>query len=205
MPDLIIATLLWDANDESLPFSNMYDEAWVEKLYRGFKRHCTVPFEFMCFTEKDRTFSEPITQVRLSSEKPSYGDCIEPYSLNEPMILVGLDTIVTGNIDHLANYCLEAGKIAVPRDPFYPETVCNGVALVPGGHAWVFEDWDGENDMDWIRSMDVDVIDDLYPGEVVSFKGHVKDYGLGDARIVYFHGEEKPHQLDHDWIEREWR
>lgn len=205
LPDLIIATLLWDANDKSLPFSTMYDESWVEKLYRGFKRHCTVPFEFVCFTEKDRSFDEPITVKRLSTNSPGYGHCIEPYTLNEPMILVGLDTVITGNIDHLAEYCLEASKLAVPRDPFFPQVVCNGVALVPGGHAWVYDDWDGENDMDWIRSLDVEVIDDLFPGHVVSYKGHVLDYGLDDARIVYFHGEKKPHELDLDWIRDEWR
>ena len=204
MPDLIIAACIWEPNDNSLPFSRMYDEAWVEKLYRGFKRHCTVPFEFVCFNDKDRMFDEPIHQTRLTGDL-NYGALIEPFVLNEPTIICGLDTIVTGNIDPLANYCLEAGKIAVPRDPFFPQMVCNGVALVPGGHAWVYDDWNGENDMDYIRSLDVEVIDDIFPGQVVSYKGHVKAYGLDDARIVYFHGEEKPHQLDHDWIDREWR
>ena len=59
--------------------------------------------------------------------------------------------------------------------------------------------------MDYIRSLDVAVIDDIWPGEVVSYKGHVKGYGLDGVKICYFHGEEKPHQLTHDWIEREWR
>lgn len=190
----------------------MYDESWVEKLYRGFKRHLTMPFEFICFTDRNREFSEPILQEPLAGPI-NYGAFMEPYRLNRPMILVGLDTVVTGNIDHLAEYCLEGGKLAVPRDPFFPQTVCNGVALVPGGNAWIYEKWledrDGfkaySKDMDFIRSLDVAVIDDLFPGEVVSYKGHVKDYGLGDTRIVYFHGEQKPHELDLEWVEREWR
>jgi len=205
MPDLVIATLLWDANGKEYDFSSMYDESWVEKLYRGCKRHCTVPFEFICFTEKVRDFDEPITQCLLSNPEPSYGDCIEPYKLGRPMILMGLDTIITGNIDHLARYCLEDHWLAVPRDPFDVKTVCNGVALVPASHQWVWDEWDGENDMDWIRGMRRRrVIDDLYPGHVVSYKGHVMHEGLDDARIVYFHGKQKPHELDHDWIQREW-
>lgn len=191
----------------------MYNEEWVEKLYRGFKRHLTVPFEFICFTEKERSFSEPITQEPFSTDAPTYENCLEPYKLGAPMILVGLDTIITGNIDHLAEYCLEGGKLAVPRDPFFPDTVCNGVALVPGGSNWVYDQWLEDRDkftgyskdMDFIRSLDTAVIDDLWPGDVVSYKGHVKHYGLDDAKIVYFHGEEKAHQLDHEWIEREWR
>tara|TARA_R100001086_G_scaffold249474_3_gene189321 strand:- start:1156 stop:1749 length:594 start_codon:yes stop_codon:yes gene_type:complete len=197
--------MLWEPNEASLSFSRMYDESWVEKLYRGFKRHLTVPFEFICFTDKERTFSESeIKQEPIESEL-NYGAYIEPFKMNEPMILVGLDTVITGNIDHLAEYCLEGGKLAVPRDPFFPEKVCNGVALIPGGSAWVFEGHEGQNDMDYIRSLDVAVIDDIWPGEVVSYKGHVKGYGLDGVKICYFHGEEKPHQLTHDWIEREWR
>jgi hypothetical protein len=204
-PDLAICTLFWDANDGSYSFSSMYDESWVEKLYRGFKRNCTLPFEFICWSEKDRTYSEPITQMRITSPKPGYADCIEPYRLNRPMILVGLDTVVTGNIDHLARYCLESPKLAVPRDPFFPGTVCNGVALVPEGQDWVWKNHKGENDMDWIRSLSrKDVIDNIFPGHVVSYKGHVMFEGVGDARIVYFHGEQKPHQLDEPWIREHW-
>jgi hypothetical protein len=205
LTDLAICTLLWDANAKSYAFSSMYDESWVEKLYRGFKRHCTLPFEFIVWTDRERTFSEPVTQMRITSKNPTYADCIEPYRLGRPMILVGLDTIVTGNIDHLARYCLESPMLAVPRDPFFPETVCNGVALVPGGCEWVWEQHRGENDMDWIRQLGKkQVIDDLFPGHVVSYKGHVMFEGVGDARIVYFHGEQKPHQLREDWVDREW-
>ena len=204
-PDLAICTLLWDSNKDSFAFSSMYDESWVEKLYRGFARNCTLPFEFICWSEKDRTYSEPITQMRITSPNPTYSDCIEPYRLNRPMILVGPDTVVTGNIDHLARYCLESPMMAVPRDPFFPETVCNGVALVPENQDWVWKNHKGENDMDWIRSLSrKDVIDNLFPGHVVSYKGHVMFEGVGDARIVYFHGEQKPHQLNEPWIQEHW-
>lgn len=200
---LIVATMLWEPNEHSFEFSRMYDESWVEKLYRGFKRHLTVPFEFICFTDKERSFNEPIKQELIEGEL-NYGAYIEPFKMNEPMILVGLDTVIVGNIDHLAKYCEEASKLAVPRDPFFPETVCNGVALIPGGHGWVYEGHEGQNDMDYIRSLNVAVIDDLWPGHVLSWKGHVRDYGLDDCRICYFHGEEKPHQLGDDSILEHW-
>jgi hypothetical protein len=216
MSGLIIATLLWDANDESFSFSRCYDERWVERLYRGFKRNLTRPFGFVCFTDIPREFTEPeIQQHRIEADPPGYAACIEPYRLGLPMILVGLDTIVTGNCDHLADYCLRSDKLAVPRDPFFPETVCNGVALVPADRQEIFHRHrrlGGQaNDMDWIRGMyeagEVDVIDDIWPGHVVSYKGAAKHHGLDDARIVYFHGEQKPHELvSHvPWIEEHWR
>ena len=102
-------------------------------MHAGFRRHLARPFRFVVFTDRDRDFSGGIEQSRLTSATPGYGDCIEPYRLDSPMILVGLDTIVTGDVGHLADYCLTADRIALPLDPFKPSRVCNGVALVPAG------------------------------------------------------------------------
>jgi len=204
---ITVACCLWDANEHSFSFSRHYTTEDVEKLYRGFARNLTVPWRMVCFSDKPREFKEPIWQERLSAAEPDYGALIEPFKLNEPMILVGLDTVVVGNCDALAEYCLSATQLAVPRDPFYPEKVCNGVALVPKGHGWVWREFPGGNDMEWIRSLPVAVIDDLFPRQVVSYKGHVQHYGLeDDTRIVYFHGREKPHELQRlEWVSEHWR
>jgi hypothetical protein len=203
---ITIATLFWQPNAKSKAFSCCYSEEWVEKLYRGFARNLTEPFRFVCYTDRDRTFAEPIEQVRMRSAEPGYGDCIQPYELNVPMILVGLDTVVTGNCDHLAAYCFTADTIALPRDPYAKHQACNGVALVPAGNGHVWERWDGENDMVWCRQQPHVFIDDLWPGQVHSWKGAVKRQGLGDTRICYFHGAEKMHELpDVGWIAEHWK
>lgn len=203
---ITIATLLWQPNAASRDFSCCYDESWVEKLYRGFRRNLTMQFDFVCFTDRERAFREPIKQQRIADLSPSYSTCIEPYRLGVPMILVGLDTVVVGNIDHLARYCLAERTIALPRDPYQRAIACNGVALVPGGMEAVALTHQGENDMEWMRSFPHRFIDDVFPGHVLSYKGDVKPRGLGDTRICYFHGQEKPHQLAHvDWILEHWR
>lgn len=209
-PDCVtIATLLWDANDKSFSFSRMYDESWVEKLYRGFERNLTVPFRFVCFTDKHRRFAEKIEQEPIWSEGDiGYDSCIQPYRLDAPMILTGLDTVVVGNCDALAAYCMTAKTVAVPRDPFAPHRACNGVALVPGGKKKeFFDDHDGENDMEWIRLNEHAFIDDLFPKAVVSYKGYTQHFGIEDeTAIVYMHGADKPHELMHlDWVREHWR
>jgi hypothetical protein len=146
-----------------------------------------------------------VTQVRLRSAVPSYADCVQPYELDVPMLLCGLDTVITGNIDHLADYCMNGDTLALPRDPYKPERACNGVCLIPEGNRHVYDAWQGENDMTWMRQQEHVFIDDMWPGHVVSFKGHVDHFGLGDARIVYFHGERKPHELAGvDWVREHW-
>lgn len=195
---ITVATLFWQPNAKSKSFSTMYDETWVEKLYRGFARNLTRPFRFACFTDRERTFAEPIDQYRINSPAPSYADCIQPFEMTRygPMILVGLDTIVTGNCDALADYAETGDVLALPRDPYAPQRACNGVAVVPAGHDFVWSQWDGQgSDMDRCRAVEHVMIDDLFPGQVQSFKGAVRDQGLGDTRICYFHGETKPHQL----------
>lgn len=203
---LHVATCLWQANAKSLSFSRCYDESWVEKLYRGFARNLTRPFRFVCFTDRPRAFCEPVIQKPLLSQDPDYGCFIEPFRLDVPMILVGLDTIVVGNIDHLADYCLDQTMIALPRDPYRPERSINGVALIPAGNVAIYHGWRGENDMEWLRRFPNVWIDDLFPGEVLSLKAHdVRRKGLQGAKIVYFHGEPKPTALTHlDWVKRNW-
>lgn len=204
---LTVATLLWQPNKASRDFSRCYDETWVEKLYRGFRRNLTLPFRFTVFVDRAYTFAEAdIEQIALSDPEPSYGTCIEPYRLGTPMILVGLDTIVAGNIDHIADHCLHTDRPAYPVDPYNQRQVCNGVGLIPAGCQMMGLAHRGENDMEWVRRFPHERIDAIFPGEVQSYKGHVKRRGLGDARIIYFHGQEKPHQLGHvDWIKQHWR
>lgn len=204
---ITVACCLWDANDESLPFSRHYSETDVDKLYRGFQRNLTVPWRMVCFTEKPRKFEENIWVERLSASEPGYGAMIEPFKLDEPMIVVGLDTIIVGNCDDMARWCVEATGIAAPRDPFFPEKLCNGVVLAAKGCGYLWNEFPGGNDMEWIRAQPAAVIDRLFPKQVVSFKGHVRHYGLEDEnRIVYFHGQDKPHQLAHlDWVSEHWR
>ena len=112
---LKVVTLLWDANDKSFGFSRCYDESWVIRLFDGFSRNLTVPHQCVLFTDRKRDLGgRDVLQIIIDAPKPGYGCCIEPYRLNDPMILVGLDTVITGNIDHLAEYCLTADMVALP-------------------------------------------------------------------------------------------
>lgn len=202
---LTIATLLWDPNVKSKDFSQCYDESWVDKLYWGFHRNYSKEFRFVLFTDRPRLLGNYVEQEAISVSKPDYSTCIEPYKLNEPMILVGLDTVITGDISPLADYCMTQKDIALPRDPYRPNIACNGVALVPAGNARIAEEHNGENDMEWVRKFPHKFLDDEFPGMVKSYKGHVEKTGLRDARIVYFHGQKKPHQLQHlDWVKKHW-
>ena len=204
---LYVSSLLWKPNSHSYAFSSYYDESWVDKLYRGFKRNLSVPFEFVLFTDRKRKFEEPVTQELLERHPITYGSCIEPYKLDKPMILVGLDTLIIRNIDHFAKYCLTKKRVAVPIDPYHKERVCNGVALVPAGNRSIYDAWDGRNDMEMIRqASNIDHLDDLFPGEVLSYKVHIRGKGVPrSCRIVYFHGKPKMNNVGDDVVWDNWK
>jgi hypothetical protein len=205
---LIVSTCLWDANDASHAFSRCYDESWANKLFAGFRRNLNRDFRFVVYTDRKRRFAKGIEQRRLSMKEPHYGACIEPFASDEAQIFCGLDTVIVGNCDHLADYCLTADKPAVPKDPFYPELTTNSVVLAPKGcRAMLFDGWSGQNDMDWIRSRDCALTDTLFPRQIASYKGRVQWVGIEDeTRIVFFHGVRKPHELDRiDFIKEHWR
>ncbi len=203
---LIVSTCLWDANETSMASSRCYDETWAEKLYRGFARNLSVPFRFVVFTDRERAFSKPIKQMPITRRPIHYGACVEPFVLDEPMIFIGLDTVIVGNCDKFAIWCMEhPGKLALPKHP-YEDWSINGVVLCGSGNRRIFDEWNGENDMDWMRTFPHARIDTLWAKKIVSYKAHVAKQGLSNkARIVYFHGTPKADTLKDRWVLENWR
>lgn len=209
---LHVACCLWDPNVRSHDFSLCYDESWVEKLYRGFKRNLTLPFRFVCFTDRERAFRESaIGQERLATAQPHYGCLIEPYKLNEPVIICGLDTVVVANVDHFARYCLDETRPALVGHPTNKPKFgfINPVVFIPKGWRCIYDEWHGENDMDYLKfRADFNDANEMWPGQLLSLKLNGVVHGSNappDARIIYFHGRSKPHELGHvGWIKQHW-
>lgn len=212
---ITIAACLWDANEFSDPFSVCFDESWADKLYRGFKRHLSKPFRFVIYVDRERTFGEPEIEQRLLREPWHCGNClVQPLESNEPIITMGLDTMITGNCDPFVEYAMTGDRIAVPLDPYFPETVCTGMVICPGGMGRDFvKSWDGPADvcdMNLFRQRqdELGILDTMFPGMVRSHKVHiVRDKEPTDnVRVCYFHGSPKPHELGRDpWIAEHWR
>lgn len=206
---LHVACCLWEPNRHSHDFSRIYDETWVERLYRAFKRNLTKPFKFICFTDRLRKFSEPVLQEMLLAKEPNYGCLIEPFRLNVPMMICGLDMLVLRNLDHMADYCLSGEKVALPIHPSRPDLgAINPIVFVPAGNRKVFDEWRGENDMDWLRTRETIYSDSLWPEQILSWKIHeLRTNGDRGARIVYFHGRPKMDKLSKSfpWVKQAWR
>lgn len=182
-------------------WSSCYTPEWVDKLYRGVARNYTKPFRFVCLVDREGyKFEEDIETHPLWTVQWEKA-CIQLYGVQaKRLVLLGLDTIVCGNVDHIFAY---EGRLAVPRDPYAPTRACNGVVLCPTREDIVART--GQDDMRILDVFEKEWLDDLFPGQILSYKVHVAPVGLRDARIVYFHGEPKPHVLTEDWIQENWK
>lgn len=204
---IVLSACLWKSNDKTEKFSDCFNSKWALKLFRMWHRNLTVPHRFILFTDElQKLPPEIIQEVRPSLGKNGYGDCVVPFKIEEPMIFTGLDTLIVGNCDKFARFCMEDNRMALPRHPNENFSI-NGVVLKPRGMTEIFHTWRGENDMDWMRKWPHVQIDDLWPERVVSYKKTARyPKLLLNARIIYFHGQPKPHQLGHiEIVRRHWR
>ena len=139
-PDITIVVALFDGRQTGVPHSvGIYTSEWVDKLYRGIARNYTGKFDFVCLTEMNYDFVEPIKQVRFSRSVDQYGwmslmEWYRPDICTGNRVTMGLDTIITGPLDDIFNwtgnddYILR--KAAVCQDPFHPDEICNAMTLV---------------------------------------------------------------------------
>lgn len=202
---LKIVTCFWEPNVHSVPSSRCYSPMWVDRLYRGFKRNLTVEHKFIVLTDKEYQFTPGVEQELLSTDEPTWHSMIEPFRIEGPLIVAGLDTIIRDKIDHMARWCETADRIALPKSPGKPYA-CNAIVLVPKGQTGIYERWRGENDMEWLRLQPHVFIDSLWPEQVVSYKQYVRPRGVRQSRIIYWHGSPKMHELlDKQWVRESWR
>lgn len=118
-------------------------------------------------------------------------------------LYLDLDTIIVGNLDHMASY---DGPFAGLSDFYHPEKFASGVMMWEAGEAdHIWTNWEKagrpmfhpRGDGGWIESMmpAAQRIQTLFPSQIVSFKGHCANGVPENARLVCFHGLPRPHML----------
>ena len=201
-------------------FTRCYTPEWADKLYRGIQRNLDRTARMVCFTDYDADeFKEPIDLFDFS-EEPSWlarmetfcPDMYEHYDTGH-ICWLDLDTIIVGDMSDIDAYeghwalLLDSGNSGL-----YGSTIvsCN---LQMAKYIWDL--WQetrarhkNNSEMQWMRRnlqhVDTDVWDDMAPGQMLSYKNHVtKGVSTDNARLIYFHGHPKPHEVTDDPLVRE--
>ena len=120
----------------------------------------------------------------------------------ERCVYFDLDTIITGPLDDLMAY---DGPFAALRDVWQPGQMGSGIMSWTAGecdHVWT--EWvkagkptdDPHGDQAWIgKHMPMAIrLQDIIPGQLVSFKAQCRDGVPDGARVVFYHGLPRPHE-----------
>jgi len=185
-------------------------------------RNLSSPHEFHCFTDSAYDYARGIIKRPLPQD--GLRGWWNKLALFKPglfpdgarVLYLDLDTLITGSLDEIAAY---AGEFAM-LGPFFdnvspmfagPQSGVMGWGAGFGGHIWQtyvntdYPDLPG-GDQAFLRHVhpSPDLWQNLFPGQVVSFKALGAAEPHADTRIVCFHGLPRPHEATQGWVLRAW-
>lgn len=207
-------------------WGDKFSAEYVNKLWYAIRRNVTVPFTFTCFTE-DPTGVKCTTEPFLR-KLPTWWYIIGLFNKNhgfeDKVLYIDLDTVITGNIDHILN--LDT-NFAIIRD-FYRIKGLQ-TAFIMWKPEWGYYIWDslvknmpkdlvryGGGTNRWIENSvlgkDITIFQDEFPGEFISYKVHIlkdtryKSPGdLDTAKVICFHGKPMPSEKrELEWMKEHW-
>lgn len=213
---LTVACTYYEGKDVPGHSKGVFTPEWADKLYRGVRRNYSGEMRFVCLTDEPRSsFSEPVETLGFKTYRDNHWCVIECLRVTgNPVLFMGLDTVITGPIDEIVNF---KTNFAMIRDPYLKDKLCSGVMMwndVTHLYDKFLEEQNKRefylgrhpSDQVWLREQGKpDDLDAAFPGQIRSYKAHILPNGIGDARIVYFHGRKKPHEEDHELIRSHWQ
>lgn len=197
-------------------WGEVFHRDYVKILAAGVRRNIRIPHRFICFTDDPRGCG-PGVELRFLPDnligwwpkiwlhKPGH------FKDGDRILFLDLDTIVCGDITKIASY---RGPFAILRDFYRPDGYGSGLMAWPANKTapvWDLYQSSGRPELEggdqaWMEMMvpNADRWQDLFPGQILSYKVHCREGLPEDARIVCFHGFPRPHQAE-GWVKDRWR
>lgn len=219
--DLNIVCFLWHGDRWS---EDDDGHEYVNRLYRSVQRNLTIPHNFICLTNMPDGLEDGIIIRPLHA--PSWKGCLPKVCMFDPLLglrgqvlSLDIDVVITGSLDELAGY---RGNFAVRSSFADPRLLDGDIVGFKVGYrtnaVWnplkldpkKVEHITGGRERYWYRHVfgnDMDKWQELYPGQLLSYKRHIRRTGVlpEDARIVSCHGRPRPHEIDEEWAINNWR
>jgi hypothetical protein len=190
-----------------------YQPFHVQMLAAQVKEYTTVDYEFICYTD----FSLPIHGVRsipLVNDWPGWWAVPEVFRSVGPTVVVGIDTVIRGNIDEL----FQIAESSVKKDFWMirafrpPVRTISGIMVWNGDWSWLYEEFKYERESSRLRGeeeytniqlkhrgIQPNCLQDVFPG-IYSYKRHCIGKGIPeDCKVLVFHGKPRPHEVPEIW------
>ena len=94
-----------------LYFEGKYTPDYVEKLYNSLKRNCTIPFEFICYSDNPNVKADVVIPLTPHSNIAKHWHKLSFFSPHfayqkpgDEIIIMDIDQIITGNVDDMIGW-----------------------------------------------------------------------------------------------------
>lgn len=193
---------------------------YVKALYNGVSRYLTgYEWRGVCLTDNPASVPDGIDPGPLPDNVSGWWNKLAlfksgTFPAGARVLYFDLDTVLVGSLDDMAGY---SGRFAAMDNPEMAGLASGVMAWEAGRLNHVWDRWEynwrpapPRGDQQWIDFIEPqgDRLQQLYPGQLVSYKIHVKPFGIppDGASVVYFHGRPRPHQIIHEpWMREAWR
>ena len=180
------------------------------------------PGRFTCITDDGRGLDPMIHVEQLPADLERWWGKLYMFKRGlfpdgARCVFMDLDTVIVGKLDRLAAY---RGQFATLRD-FYHRRLGPAVIAWEAGEfaASIWEEWVSQGkprhemgDLWWLNQLDqgrfpktIDILQDLFPGDFVSYKKDCAGLPPKGAKVVCFHGNPRPHQARDEWVQKCWK
>jgi len=176
-----------------------YTPAHVERLYR----QCAA-YPFLCLSDVEL----PVPHYRMLHDWPGWFSKLEMFRLQGPILYMDLDTAVTGDLNPLLDAVRQHDFIALRNPLDTPSRFGSGLmgwrdnlnhvyrrfAQAPDYHARRCTTPQVWGDQGFIAEDEPHPVfwQDMFPGQILSWKVDCKEGVPPEARVVYFHGQPRP-------------
>lgn len=201
----------------------VYDYKYVNALARSIKANITIDHELVCLTDNSYGFSSDVDRViPFTHNYPKWWGKVELFDGNKfntnKIFYFDLDTVIIDNIDHMLNYhgiftglrdlynLYSFGSGVMGWDKKYTQNIYTDFLPISEKIMMNYR----AGDQEWIneKKPSIDYIQDMFPKEIVSFKRHCfinNQIIIPDkAKIICFHGNPRPHTIDHPILKQYW-
>lgn len=200
-----------------------FDAECVERLHAGVTKHLPIDHRFVCLSD----VPVPCQRIPLRYGWPKWWAKMQAFhpDITGDVLYLDLDTVVVGDLSDIAS----VGRLTMLTDFYWPERPASGLMyLTEADRAKVWGAWmhgpvghmqrcgsgprgdlGDQKFLGPILGPQAARFQDLLPGQVVSYKVHVRkaqkprESGNGQvppgARLVCFHGKPRPRDVKGFW------
>lgn len=201
-----------------LKSGGVFDEEYVTNLKNMVKRNTSIEHNFVVLSDYD---DMPVKNIRLINNLPDWWSKLELFRLNGPVLYFDLDTVILDDITDLVKSVsrMPEGEVRmlVPFNPARKRAGnwASGVMAWHGDFRFILNNYRyRKNGKGWdqvyiFRSLmnkgiDIKSINEFMP--MHSYKRHCTTGVPADAKVICFHGNQKPHNMQHlDIVKRHWK